>query len=286
MRTFAAFIGCAILIAAAIVSLGLHVRHAPGAPVPHPAPAKSTTPQSSPPPPPEVTYSVAPFRGTLDTLRQQFTPEQLGLLEKLNRAELNRLPRLKELVVPSRWDLDELAYSPLPETYRGAEGTPKLIVVDIPGQAFGAYENGRLIRWGPVSSGGPDAPTPDGVYHVTWKAKLHYSTEDPDWRLPWVLNFGLHRGLDLHAYDLPGRPASHACVRLLDRDAEWLYGWADQWRLGRKGKVDEPGTPIFVVGGYDYGAPPPWRSPEWLARGIELPEFPGVEAEQTAENRR
>jgi hypothetical protein len=90
--------------------------------------------------------------------------------------------------------------------------------------------------------------------------------------MPWYFNIDNVAGRALHQYALPGRPASHGCVRLLERDAQWLYGWGDGWTLDRTGtRVVRPGTPVFIVGGYQFDAPPPWRSPEWLAGPVELP---------------
>ena len=40
-----------------------------------------------------------------------------------------------------------------------------------------------------------------------------------EWQLNWYFNFHNFRGLAFHEFDLPGVPASHACVRLLARDA-------------------------------------------------------------------
>src|SRR5689334_12800781 len=87
-----------------------------------------------------------------------FSGQQIALLEKLNRADREHLDRLKVLAVPDRWDLDELAYSPLPQKYEGARTLNKALVVHVPGQVFGAYEQGRLVRWGPVSSGVAHCP--------------------------------------------------------------------------------------------------------------------------------
>lgn len=62
------------------------------------------------------------------------------------------------------------------------------------------------------------------------------------------------------------------CVRLLERDARWLFGWGQEWTLdARRIRVVEHGTPLFIVGAYDFDAPPPWRSLEWLAQPVELP---------------
>jgi hypothetical protein len=217
--------------------------------------------------------------GSLADLRQQFTDEQLRILEKLNRADLNHLARLAVLVVPEVWVSDELAYSVLPRRYPSAERHAKLLVVHLPGQLFGGYESGILVRWGPISSGARSSPTPPGIYSLNWKATSRYSTVDPDWLMPWYFNFGNREGLAFHQYTLPGGPASHGCIRLLQRDAQWLFDWGEPWVLDSTGRyVRRPGTPVLIMGAYDFDAPPPWRSLEWLAQTLQLPPFP---AEQT-----
>jgi hypothetical protein len=100
------------------------------------------------------------------------------------------------------------------------------------------------------------------------------STVDPDWFMRWYFNFRNHEGLAFHEYALPGYPASHGCIRLLQRDATWLYQWGEGWTLRPDGRVEVPGTPVIIIGPYDFNAAPPWRSLAWLAREIELPEFP------------
>jgi hypothetical protein len=77
--------------------------------------------------------------------------------------------------------------------------------------------------------------------------------------MKWYYNFHNKRGLALHELELPGRPASHACVRLLARDARWIYDWGEGWTLDEPGwSVLEPGTPLWILGTYDFSAPPPW----------------------------
>jgi hypothetical protein len=220
-------------------------------------------------------YELLAGPSRADELRRRFTADQLALLEKLNRATFTHLDRLDVLVLPQSWDLDELAYSPLPMRSEWAAAFPKALIVHQAGQAFGAYEGGRLARWGPVSSGRRKAPTPAGIFHLNWRSPGRHSTVDPDWYMPWYFNFENDHGLALHQFTLPGRPASHACIRLLERDAKWLYEWGEGWVLDERGwEVVSRGTPLWVVGTYDYEAPPPWRSLEWLARGIDLPPAP------------
>ncbi|HEX5759789.1 MAG TPA: L,D-transpeptidase [Thermoanaerobaculia bacterium] len=243
--------------------------------------ARALAGQEPPPEAPPIRerlYRLEPGPIGESELRRRFEPAQLAVLEKLNRAGVSHLPRLETLVVPGEWLEDELRYSPFPPSSAWAAGHPKALVVDQPAQAFGAYAAGRLVRWGPVSSGRRQHPTPSGLFHLNWRSRGRHSTVDPDWYMPWYFNFDNDRGLALHQFTLPGRPASHACVRLLERDAVWLYEWGEGWTLDARGwNVLDPGTPLWIAGRYDFDAPPPWRSLEWLARGVELPE-PGPEA--------
>ena len=168
----------------------------------------------------------------------------------------------------------------------------KAIVAHQPAQAFAAYEQGRLVRWGPVSTGRKETPTPAGQFNLTWRARSRRSTDNQDWLLEWYFNFVNARGISFHLFDLPGYPASHACVRLLSRDAEWLYRWGEQWVLDESGRtVLAAGTPVLMLGAYNYNAPPPWVSIETLASPLELPEhlagtallIPGVALRESVE---
>jgi lipoprotein-anchoring transpeptidase ErfK/SrfK len=227
-----------------------------------------------------VNFIIEPGRGEpgrveMEELKKRFTPEQLALLEKLNRADVAHLPRMRQLVVPENFGLDELDYSPLPREWASAAEMPKAIVVHLPGQVFGGYEYGKLVRWGPISSGSDKMPTPEGFHHLNWKSKGRHSTEDPTWYMKWYFNFQNTEGRALHALEMPGYPASHSCIRMLERDARWLYDWGEEWALdAAKIKVDRAGTPVMLVGQYDFNNYYPWRIPAWLARPVELPLLP------------
>jgi hypothetical protein len=205
-----------------------------------------------------LSYRVEARTDVAVVLTDRFSARQRALLEKLNRADGAHLPRLRQVVVPSQWHDDELAYSPFPLSYLSAAG--KQLVVDLGWQAFGAYEEGRLVRWGPVSSGGRTSPTPNGSFQLNWRSRGRHSTVNPAWFMEWYFNFDNVRGLALHSHPLPGYPASHGCIRLLERDAIWLHQWG------------EAGTPLVIIGQYAVDTAPPWRSLERLARGVELPD--------------
>lgn len=212
-------------------------------------------------------------------LDERFNDSQLTLLEKLNRADVEHLEQLREVVLPESWIDDELPYSVLPMRYAASELWSKFLVVYVPGQLFGAYEFGSLVRWGPVSSGGRSSPTSPGTFALNWRSTGRASTVDPDWFMRWYFNFGNRQGLAFHAYSLPGHPASHGCIRLLDRDAQWLFEWGQAWVLDpSRTRELKPGTRVFIVGDYDFDVAPPWLSLTWLSQHVELPSVAMTDA--------
>src|SRR5215471_5620526 len=62
----------------------------------------------------------------------RFNSKQRRLLQKLNRADAAHLGGSNRLIVPSRWDLEELAYSPLPESIEQLSERHQALVVDLP----------------------------------------------------------------------------------------------------------------------------------------------------------
>ena len=231
------------------------------------------SPQATAPSPqqqvtPGVVFRLEPVNAT--ALPKQYSAAQLGILEKLNRRDLEHLARLKEMIVPEVWpstepsEADELAFGVMPLTWEWATDRNKAIIVLQPEQLFGAYEFGKLVRWGPVSSGRKETFTPAGTFNLTWKTKSRTSTDNDQWLLKWYFNFINSRGISFHQFELPGYAASHACVRLLERDAMWLYGWGEQWKLAPGGKdVLQQGTVVVVSGQYGHAKPGPWTSLDW-----------------------
>ena len=177
----------------------------------------------------------------------------------LNRLDEIFIRKPDSIVVPDTIINDKLLYSPFPKYLALLERVKKILLVDQRIQAFAAYESGNLVNWGPTSTGKKSTPTPNGLFHTNWKSKKTISTDNPEWILKWYFNLENFRGVSLHQYELPGYPASHACVRLLEEDAFWIYNWAEQWILTKDGEfVIAYGTPVIIYGEYNFKGVKPW----------------------------
>jgi hypothetical protein len=224
-----------------------------------------------------VTYRLdsIPDKAAADSFFRRLKPEDLDVVLALNRIDRKEVKKGTVLVIPSMIFPDFADYSTFPLELKEADTLKKLVLVSLRNQSFGIYEYGSLVKCGPVSSGKQAAPTPPGKYHTNWKKDVKVSTIDPDWIMPWYFNIENKKGIAFHKYELPGYPASHACIRLREQDAIWIYNWAEKWQLGDQGrKVLKNGTPVVIFGSYDFGADPVWRS---------LPQNPKIMAITDAE---
>ncbi len=196
---------------------------------------------------------------SLSDLSQELGEKRMFILLKINRRDLKHLKEGETYAIPNSDD-SENTYSPYPLHVSALDSIHKIIIVSRRVQAFVAYENGKLIKWGPTSTGKKSTPTPEGLYHTNWKSKETHSTVDDAWLLKWYFNLDNLEGISMHEYDLPGYPVSHSCIRLLSQDAEGIYNWAEQWKLSPDRKtIAENGTPVIVFGEYAYGKTPPWK---------------------------
>ena len=88
----------------------------------------------------------------------------------------------------------------------------------------------------------------------------------------WNFNIENKLGIGFHEYELPGYPASHSCLRLLEKDAKMLYEFADQWELENAEKVRLKGTPVIVFGSYDFKNPKIWNTLPQDAKALSISE--------------
>jgi len=183
---------------------------------------------------------------------------QLEIVLAVNRTDKAGFAQLDTVIIPTDMSGHIAYYLSFPLQAPYLEAVDKIIFFSYPTQTFGAYENGILMYTGPTNMGRKIDPTPTGLFYANWKAEETTSTFNDEWDLKWNFNIENKLGVGWHQYSLPGYPASHSCLRLQEKDARYLYDWAEQWILDGKETVQANGTPVIVFGSYNFDAPKPW----------------------------
>jgi lipoprotein-anchoring transpeptidase ErfK/SrfK len=135
--------------------------------------------------------------------------------------------------------------------------TTKKIVVSLSQERLTAYDNGAIYLQVPVTSGGPNTPTPVGVYSVlakraNWTMKSPWPKPDPRWYPDSWINYSvlfessgyfIHDASWRNVYGLgsnllptagTGWLGTHGCVNVPLQTEAALYFWAPL------------GTPVIV----------------------------------------
>lgn len=183
--------------------------------------------------------------------------DSLQIAWAVNRTDSASFQQLDSVIIPDDMSGDLSFYLPFPLDVAYLQDVDKIIFFSYPTQTFAAYEKGILIYTGPTNMGRKKDPTPIGLFYTNWKAEQTTSTFNDEWDLRWNFNIENKEGIGWHQYHLPGYPASHSCLRLQQKDAVYLYNWANEWLL-KKDSVVIKGTPVIVFGKYNFDAPKPW----------------------------
>ncbi len=101
---------------------------------------------------------------------------------------------------------------------------PVLISISIDKQQLKLYDNNGVYAESPVSTGTATHPTPMGVFSVIGKEVFHRSNIYSGAPMPHMQRI-TWSGVAMHEGVLPGRPASHGCIRLPGAFATRLFGW-------------------------------------------------------------
>lgn len=217
----------------------------------------TTTPPAAPLQ--QFTYHLLPMKDSgMAKLKSQYDTNQLNVLYALNRTDKDHAAHLDTMIVPDKVLTDIMPYSPFPQNIPFLKDINKIIFFSYADEAFAAYANGKLIRWGTTNMGREKDPTPTGVTYVNWKKEIDTSTVKDEWIMKWNVNVYNQEGVGFHEYAMPGYPASHSCLRLNDTDAHYLYNWVDEWVTKGQDEVVAHGTPVVIFGKYPFGGRKPW----------------------------
>ena len=111
----------------------------------------------------------------------------------------------------------------------------RALAIDLTRQVLLVIED-RAVRRAVHVSTGAAFPTPHGRFTVVRRVRESWSRPYHLW-LPYALYF--HRGLAIHAFPLvPGKPASHGCIRVPTEDARFVFAAAPL------------GTPVLIRGAW------------------------------------
>jgi hypothetical protein len=123
------------------------------------------------------------------------------------------------------------------------------MVVSIPLQRAFIYRGGVLIGVTTVSTGKPGHKTPVGSFDILQKRRQHFSNLYNNAPMPFMQRLTWD-GIALHAGEIPGRPASHGCVRLPLAFAQLLF---EATRVGASVHIVDqapaPGEALAMVRG-------------------------------------
>lgn len=146
------------------------------------------------------------------------------------------------------------------------------LIISLPGQIAYVYRDGVLIAASTVSTGKPGKGTPAGEFPILQKRVFHRSNLYSNAPMPFMQRL-TWSGIALHAGQLPGRPASHGCIRFPHEFARRLF------------EITQLGTNVSVVD-YEIDDPRvrrgvPRIAPEQIARRPE-PDPPFLRADFAA----
>ncbi|UZJ42697.1 L,D-transpeptidase family protein [Prosthecochloris sp. SCSIO W1101] len=140
---------------------------------------------------------------------------------KVNKVDRRHISAGKTVLLPV--DIEKASqYTPVPQQLNDSRGEREVRVF-LNTQYFGAYENGNLLFWGPISSGRKSNPTWPGEFFVNYKQRHKRSIKYNNAPMPYSINYD--GPYFIHQQSLPGHPASRGCVRLLEADAKRLFSW-------------------------------------------------------------
>ena len=146
---------------------------------------------------------------------------------------------------------------------------PIVVVVSLPAQMAHVYRGDTRIGRTTISSGREGHDTPPGTYEILEKRRDHRSNLYNNAPMPFMQRLTWD-GIALHAGRIPGKPASHGCVRLPHEFARKLFS------------ITEHGSTVVVADAASHGpsvAYPGDSAPVDAVTGLPLDRMDSIAAE-------
>jgi lipoprotein-anchoring transpeptidase ErfK/SrfK len=96
-------------------------------------------------------------------------------------------------------------------------------ILSISNQHISVYNNDGLVARSKVSTGMPGHRTPMGIFTIIGRERYHASNIYSGAPMPFMQRI-TWSGVAMHSGVVPGYPASHGCIRLPARSAEFMWG--------------------------------------------------------------
>lgn len=145
-----------------------------------------------------------------------------GEMESQGAAEL--LPEAGDAEGPAPVVMPAAIHMPLPQINPFKPEVTLKAVIDLTKQRMTVMNGDEVLHEWPISSGRRGYFTPNGTYYPQWRARMWRSRQYYNAPMPYSVFF--HRGYAVHgttATGLLGRPASHGCIRLSNKNAATFY---------------------------------------------------------------
>ncbi len=144
-------------------------------------------------------------------------------------AAANGIQNINRVRVGQRLIIPAAGSAPAATNPAGVASGAKWIEIDLSRQRLIAHQGNSVVLSVAVSTGLPGTPTPVGAYRIRTKVRSQtmtgpgYSLPNVQWVQYFLASYALHGTYWHHNF---GRPMSHGCVNLTNRDARFLYNWA------------------------------------------------------------
>jgi hypothetical protein len=106
----------------------------------------------------QISYKIISRKDSTAKL-SSYDGNQEAVILALNRMDANHASKADTLIIPDKF-IDFNQYSPFPFYIPELKTVRKIIFFSYPAQAFGAYEKGKLVKWGPTNMGREKDQTP------------------------------------------------------------------------------------------------------------------------------